>query len=654
MINNDKRNREVLIMKKKRKSRKIKRKIFTGLTLLALLVGMAFFLVSGDNLQVVKSMFRDDMSREEIQDTLSLLGWKGYITFGTLSFLQVVLTFMPSEPAEVMAGISFGLWVGSLVCVCGVALGNTCIFILYKIYGGKISEYFHNNAEFDFDSIRHSKRVSLIVLILYFLPAIPYGIICFFSATLDLKYPKYIILTTLGSIPSIIIGVGLGHIAMAANWIIALVVFIVLIILLVLLMRHRAALFKKVNEFAKKKNEPYSSKTTVRNANKFVFHGALATFNVAIRRKVKVKQRNNVGRLETPSLVLANHGSFFDFYFAGRLLKKEYPHFVSARLYFYHKKLGWLIRRVGAFPKSMFTSDVENAKNCMRVITNQGVLAMMPEARLSTVGKFEDIQPSTYRFIQKLNVPVYYIQIRGAYFAKPKWGDKLRKGAYVEVELNPLFKTGETKTMPLEELKKRVDEVVSYDEFAWLETKPELSYKSKTLAVGLENILTRCPHCGGRYTFTTAGRTISCSACGFSRTLDSRYAFTEPVPFENFAKWYEWQTDEMEKEFRENPDFALESEVELRHCAKDGKSLTRFAGNGICTLDKTGLLYRGTDDGVEVEKFFPLSEIYRLLFGAGEDFEIYEGAEIYYFKPKDLRSCVDWYIASKVLDKIYK
>ena len=62
-------------MKKKRKSRKIKRKIFTGLTLLALLVGMAFFLVSGDNLQVVKSMFRDDMSREEIQDTLSLLGW---------------------------------------------------------------------------------------------------------------------------------------------------------------------------------------------------------------------------------------------------------------------------------------------------------------------------------------------------------------------------------------------------------------------------------------------------------------------------------------------------------------------------------------------------------------------------------------------------
>ena len=42
--------------------------------------------------------------------------------------------------------------------------------------------------------------------------------------------------------------------------------------------------------------------------------------------EVKIKQKNNVGRLETPSLVLANHGSFFDFYFAGRLLKKEYPH----------------------------------------------------------------------------------------------------------------------------------------------------------------------------------------------------------------------------------------------------------------------------------------------------------------------------------------
>jgi hypothetical protein len=47
-----------------------------------------------------------------------------------------------------------------------------------------------------------------------------------------------------------------------------------------------------------------------------------------------------------------------------------------------------------------------------------------------------------------------------------------------------------------------------------------------------------------------------------------------------------------------------------------------------------------------------MSEIYRLLFGAGEDFELYEGRERFYFIPEDKRSCVDWYIVSKILKEL--
>ena len=75
----------------------------------------------------------------------------------------------------------------------------------------------------------------------------------------------------------------------------------------------------------------------------------------------------------------------------------------------------------------------------------------------------------------------------------------------------------------------------------------------------------------------------------------------------------------------------------------------RVAGEGVCTLNREGLRYVGKDDGENVDKLFPMSEIYRLLFGAGENFEIYQGKEIYYFVPSDTRSAVDWYIASKIL-----
>ena len=60
-------------------------------------------------------------------------------------------------------------------------------------------------------------------------------------------------------------------------------------------------------------------------------------------------------------------------------------------------------------------------------------------------------------------------------------------------------------------------------------------------------------------------------------------------------------------------------------------------------------MYKGTQDGKGIEKFFPLDSIYRILFGAGEDFEIYEGKELYYFVPEEKRSCVAWYIVSELL-----
>ena len=91
-----------------------------------------------------------------------------------------------------------------------------------------------------------------------------------------------------------------------------------------------------------------------------------------------------------------------------------------------------MLRTVGAFPKSMFATDLENAKNCLTVLRENRILAMMPEARLSTAGRFEDIQESTYSFIKKAGVNVYTVKICGDYFADPKWGKGFRRGSVVE------------------------------------------------------------------------------------------------------------------------------------------------------------------------------------------------------------------------------
>ena len=108
-------------------------------------------------------------------------------------------------------------------------------------------------------------------------------------------------------------------------------------------------------------------------------------------------------------------------------------------MYWSFKWLGSILKMLGCFPKSMFATDLESTKNCIKVLKDGGVLAMMPEARLSTAGRFEDIQETTYSFLKKSKVPIYTIKINGDYLAKPKWSKDVRRGALVEAKLDILL-----------------------------------------------------------------------------------------------------------------------------------------------------------------------------------------------------------------------
>ena len=363
---------------------------------------------------------------------------------------------------------------------------------------------------------------------------------------------------------------------------------------------------------------------------------------------VRMKAVNRVGTPENPSIILCNHGSFIDFIFAAKLLRKYKPNFIIARLYFYDNLLRWLLETVGGFPKSMFTLDTASTKNCLRVLKSGGILAMMPEARLSTAGRFEDIQESTYSFIKKSAVPVYTVKFSGDYLADPKWGKGFRRGAVVEAEFDILYTAQEVKDLSVQEIKKGVEKRLYYDEFQWLEARPEIRYHARHMAEGIENILTVCPVCGEKYTITTQKDKIFCEKCGYLTSLDSRYAFTGDFRFQNLAQWYDWQKALLQKEIAENPDYQMTSKVQLR-LPSNGRGLTRSAGQGVCTLSREGLNYRGTKDAESVDITFPLSHIYRLLFGAGVNFELYNGTEILFFVPEEKRSAVDWYLASMIL-----
>ena len=627
--------------------RRTKQNILIGFILTIILVLLMLLVLSGGNLALFRCLFAQDLSGEETKELLAGLGWRGYIAISVLSMLQVVCTFWPAEPIQVIAGVTFSFPIALLCCMVGVLLGNSLIFMLQKVFGDRVRSVFVKRLNLDLEKIAQSSQAVLIIFILYLLPAIPYGMICFLAASLGMSYRRYIAVTVLGSLPSVCIGVGLGHMAIMSDWTVSVCVFAALILVAGILFFKKDVLFARLNRYAER--HKVIPKNKVRPVNVFLLTVIYyATRVYLFFCGVRLKTVNKVGKPEQPSIVLCNHGSFIDFIYAAALLRKYNPHFIAARLYFYHPTLGWLLRQLGAFPKSMFTMDMENAKNCLTVLKSNEILAMMPEARLSTTGRFEDIQNSTYGFIKKAGVNVYTIKIDGDYLADPKWGKGFRRGAVVEAELDLLFTAEQAKSLSLQQVQELVEKRLSYNEFRWLEQRPDIRYRSRHLAEGLENILSVCPVCGRKHTITTLKNKISCEHCGYLTSLNNRYGFDDGFRFADLTQWYEWQKALLEREIVENEDYRLSSQVELRLRA-DGSGMTRHGGCGVCTLSRDGLTYTGTRDGETVELHFSLRRIYRLLFGAGINFEIYDGTEIFFFVPEEKRSAVDWYMASMIL-----
>ena len=615
--------------------------------IVALLIMLA---LSGGNWDLLKSLFVNDLSNEELRDQLMEFGWRGYVVITALAALQVVCTFLPAEPVQVLGGFTFGFPIGLLCCMMGVLVGNTLIFLLQKSFGDRLRGFFVKKLNLDTEKIARSSKATLIIFILYFLPAIPYGMICFLAASMGMSYRRFITVTGLGALPSVCIGVSLGYMTVVSSGIVSVCVFAALILLIGIMVCKRDLLFAKLNSYADKHKKV--SANAVKKVNGF----AMTLLYYGVRFYlflcgVRVRTVNKVGNVEAPAIVLCNHGSFIDFIYAAALLRKYKPHFIVARLYFYNAILRWLLGLVGAFPKSMFAMDMENAKNCLTVLKNNEILAMMPEARLSTAGRFEDIQGSTYSFIKRAGVAVYTVKIGGDYFADPKWGKGFRRGAVVEAELDILYTAQQVQSLSMEQLRQGVEERLFYDEFRWLEQHPKIRYRSRNIAEGLENILSVCPVCNRKHTITTKKNKVFCEHCGYLTSVSDRYGFDEGFRFENLAQWYDWQMALLKQEIADNADYALSSKVELR-LPGNGNGLTRHGGYGVCTLNREGLTYAGTKDGQTVTLHFSIQRIYRLLFGAGENFEIYDGTQILYFVPEERRSAVEWYMASMILHDI--
>lgn len=592
-------------------------------------------------------------SEEELSDALMGLGFRGAISLVLIQACEMLLVFIPSEPIQVVAGATYGMWWGIIVCWCGLILGATIIYLLINVFKVKTDNMVKSNSSFGLITKISQKQSSAfnITLILFFLPAIPYGIICYFSSSTKIKYHWYILSCMLGVLPSVLLTTVLGSVLINLIskflWPI-LIIFIVVMIAVLWLFNIYSK--RKLNKVMYGEPKPKFEKVlasheiTLPDKDRYdlIYKFCKKYFG---KKNNVVIQNEEIKELKPPYIVLSSHPSKPDFVYACMSIEPVAPNIVANRYYFNIPILYKQFAKLGVIPKKLFTADAQSIKDMMKVIKNDGVVVMMPEGRLSIDGTNKEMPKGLGKLIKKLNVPVVLTLPHGAYLTGAKWMKTKRRGR-IDVENKLLFTPEQLAEMSPDQIDEHIVESIKYDDFEWNKTA-QVSYKGKNLLKGIEGILYMCPHCHKEFGLVGHHNKITCKHCGAVTHMDNRYNFVNPPSesIQNIRDWYNYQVN-VERQKIQNSDILLKTEVKTKTFNDYGKGF-RSLGKGICTLTSAGLTFEAKDGQTT---HLPSHDMPTLLFGCGEDFETYIDGKFYYFIPtKNKNQCVKWGICAELI-----
>ncbi len=249
-----------------------------------------------------------------------------------------------------------------------------------------------------------------------------------------------------------------------------------------------------------------------------------------------------------PYLVLMNHSSFIDLKIASKILYPHPYHIVCTHDALIGKR--WLMRLLGCIPTRKFVSDISLIHDMKYALDKGNSVLMYPEAGYSFDGKATALPPRFGRLLKLLDVPVVFIETKGAFARDPLYNGLQIRRTPVSAHVSTLFTAEEVRTLSVEELDAGLARAFSFDNFAW-QRENGIRIAESFRADGLERILYRCSHCNTEGKMRGEGTRLYCDACGKVHTmteLGELSADDGDTRFSHIPDWYEWQRDTVREE----------------------------------------------------------------------------------------------------------
>ena len=129
----------------------------------------------------------------------------GRIAFIGMIVLQTVIPIIPGEPMEIGAGYAFGTVEGPLLCMLGAVIGGAIVFAFVRKFGIKAVEVFFPKEKIEsIGFLKDTKRLSLLVFIVFFIPGTPKDMLAYCVGLTNMKFTVWLAISGIARIPSII------------------------------------------------------------------------------------------------------------------------------------------------------------------------------------------------------------------------------------------------------------------------------------------------------------------------------------------------------------------------------------------------------------------------------------------------------------------
>ena len=165
---------------------------------------------------------------EQFRAWVSSHGMLGELAFVAMVIFQVIIAIVPGEPFELAAGYAFGAVRGTALTLIAATVGSLIVFAITRRWGMRIAELFFEKEKLR--SLRFLKTTpqrTLLLLVIFALPGTPKDLICYYAGLTDIEFLPWLLICSLGRIPSIITSTVGGNALGTQNYRQAIIVLIV-------------------------------------------------------------------------------------------------------------------------------------------------------------------------------------------------------------------------------------------------------------------------------------------------------------------------------------------------------------------------------------------------------------------------------------------